>query len=193
MAITRTPIIDDDGSGTKGTIIDNAWKQELYGQIDAADAANAATILIANTNGINTVTGVGAITSVTMPALAPNDLVTVTVSLYQSGAGMTGGLYLVLANQAFRIDDVGGAGNPAAGATGLWTGTFRSNQFSNTAVAGVVTGGSGTGLANVGASRMGALTMAFGGWSTGGWTIILQCNGQAAGGSQYWNLKIVRG
>lgn len=34
MAITRTPIIDDDGSGTTGTVIDNAWKQELYNQID---------------------------------------------------------------------------------------------------------------------------------------------------------------
>jgi hypothetical protein len=38
MAITRTPIIDDDGSGTTGTPLDNAWKQELYNQIDAADA-----------------------------------------------------------------------------------------------------------------------------------------------------------
>ncbi len=34
MAITRTPMIDDDGSGTTGTIINNAWKQELYDQID---------------------------------------------------------------------------------------------------------------------------------------------------------------
>jgi len=34
MAITRTPMIDDDGSGTTGTIINNAWKQELYNQID---------------------------------------------------------------------------------------------------------------------------------------------------------------
>jgi hypothetical protein len=35
MPITRTPMIDDDGSGTTGTIINNAWKQELYNQIDA--------------------------------------------------------------------------------------------------------------------------------------------------------------
>ena len=34
MAITRTPIIDDDGTGTTGTVIDNAWKTELYNQID---------------------------------------------------------------------------------------------------------------------------------------------------------------
>jgi hypothetical protein len=36
MPITRTPIIDDDGSGTTGTTIDNAWKQEFYDQIDGA-------------------------------------------------------------------------------------------------------------------------------------------------------------
>lgn len=34
MPITRTNMIDDDGSGKTGTIINNAWKQELYGQID---------------------------------------------------------------------------------------------------------------------------------------------------------------
>ena len=34
MAITRTPIVDDDGTGTTGTVIDNAWKTELYNQID---------------------------------------------------------------------------------------------------------------------------------------------------------------
>jgi hypothetical protein len=34
MPIQRTPIIDDDGSGSSGTVIDNAWKQQLYDQID---------------------------------------------------------------------------------------------------------------------------------------------------------------
>jgi hypothetical protein len=34
MPITRTNMIDDDGSGTTGTIINNAWKQEFYNQID---------------------------------------------------------------------------------------------------------------------------------------------------------------
>jgi hypothetical protein len=35
MPITRTAMIDDDGSGTTGTIFNNAWKQEFYNQIDA--------------------------------------------------------------------------------------------------------------------------------------------------------------
>jgi hypothetical protein len=42
MAITRTPIIDDSGSGQDGTVIDNAWKQEFYNQIDALYAPSLA-------------------------------------------------------------------------------------------------------------------------------------------------------
>lgn len=42
MAIVRTPMIDDDGSGTTGTIINNQWKVELYDQIDAALAGAVA-------------------------------------------------------------------------------------------------------------------------------------------------------
>jgi len=38
MPITRTAWIDDDGSGTTGTIINNAAKQEIYNQIDASCA-----------------------------------------------------------------------------------------------------------------------------------------------------------
>lgn len=34
MPITRTTWIDDDGSGTTGSIINNAWLQTLYNQID---------------------------------------------------------------------------------------------------------------------------------------------------------------
>lgn len=32
-------MVDDDGSGTTGTVINNAWKTQLYDQIDAALAA----------------------------------------------------------------------------------------------------------------------------------------------------------
>jgi hypothetical protein len=39
MAITRTPITNDDGSGTVGTVFENGWKTELYNQIDAAIGA----------------------------------------------------------------------------------------------------------------------------------------------------------
>jgi len=48
--ITRTAITDDSGTGTDGTVINNAWKQELYDQIDDAvnpreqTVASAATV-----------------------------------------------------------------------------------------------------------------------------------------------------
>jgi len=35
MPITRTPWTDDDGTGTTGTIVNNAEKQGIYNQIDA--------------------------------------------------------------------------------------------------------------------------------------------------------------
>jgi len=55
MSITRTPMIDDDGSGTTGTIINNAWKQELYNQIDAQSAGVAAptVVVTADTGTLN--------------------------------------------------------------------------------------------------------------------------------------------
>jgi hypothetical protein len=63
MPITRTSMIDDDGSGTTGTIINNAWKQEFYGQIDAfADGVwvdipyNATNYTVAAGTGTWTVT-----------------------------------------------------------------------------------------------------------------------------------------
>jgi hypothetical protein len=43
MAITRTAIIDDDGTGTTGTVLNAAWKTELYDQIDGIQAAGTWT------------------------------------------------------------------------------------------------------------------------------------------------------
>jgi hypothetical protein len=42
--ITRTAIVDDDGTLTTGTVVNNAWKQELYDQIDAVVAAEDVTV-----------------------------------------------------------------------------------------------------------------------------------------------------
>jgi hypothetical protein len=36
VTITRSPWVDDDGSGTTGTVINNAVKTDLYNQIDTA-------------------------------------------------------------------------------------------------------------------------------------------------------------
>ena len=34
MPIQRITMVDDDGTGTTGTILNNAWLQTIYGQID---------------------------------------------------------------------------------------------------------------------------------------------------------------
>jgi hypothetical protein len=50
--ITRTPMIDDDGSGEVGTVINNAWKTELYNQIDAAIAGSVNALIVNGTFAI---------------------------------------------------------------------------------------------------------------------------------------------
>lgn len=51
MAITRTPIVNDDGTLTTGTVLNTAWKDELYDQIDAAIGAAVPSTPISVANG----------------------------------------------------------------------------------------------------------------------------------------------
>jgi hypothetical protein len=94
MPIARTPWIDDDGSGTTGTVINNAEKTLLYNQIDAALATAGGTIVDVPFNAANfttpdagctwTVTG----SQVTYFYVVNNKLV--TVSLQVAGSVITG-------------------------------------------------------------------------------------------------------
>jgi hypothetical protein len=64
MPITRTPIYDDSGQGTDGTVIDNAWKQEFYNQIDGALLASvgaSASYTPVWTASVNPVVGNGSL------------------------------------------------------------------------------------------------------------------------------------
>jgi hypothetical protein len=56
VTITRTAWIDDDGTGTTGTVLNNAIKTDLYNQIDGALA------LLAQLTGGNSFTGTQSIT-----------------------------------------------------------------------------------------------------------------------------------
>src|SRR4029450_4583277 len=53
MAITRTPWTDDDGTGTTGTIINNAEQTLPYNQIDAALVTGAHSVNVITTAGAN--------------------------------------------------------------------------------------------------------------------------------------------
>ena len=67
VTITRTAWIDDDGTGTSGTVINNAEKTTIYNQIDAALAQ------LAQLSGGNTFTGNQSITgTVTASSLTVN-------------------------------------------------------------------------------------------------------------------------
>jgi hypothetical protein len=52
MPITRTPIVDDSGTGMDGTVLNNAWKTELYNQIDnMANTTPPVTIVSSSLTG----------------------------------------------------------------------------------------------------------------------------------------------
>ncbi len=80
MPITRTAIVDDNGTGTTGTILNNAWKQELYGQIDSSVPS---VLVKQNYAAANTATGYTALGALTMPPLGLNDTVKIIASLIQ--------------------------------------------------------------------------------------------------------------
>jgi hypothetical protein len=76
MAITRTAVIDDDGTGTTGTVFEDAWKQELYDQIDDALADTAADAAAA------AIAAAAAVTDATLPF---SDITTNNVSTAKHG------------------------------------------------------------------------------------------------------------
>lgn len=86
--ITRTPIIDDDGTGTTGTVIDNAWKQEFYDQIDAALALSAGA-------PVNSPTFTGDPKAPT-PAPGDNDTSIATTAFVQAALGFSAGSWTPL-------------------------------------------------------------------------------------------------
>lgn len=48
--ITRTHMIDDDGSGEVGTVLNDAWLQAIYNQIDAVVAASQSEVITSAQN-----------------------------------------------------------------------------------------------------------------------------------------------
>lgn len=90
MPITRTPMIDDDGSGTTGTILNNAWKQELYNQIDGAIAPPPWVDRVFDAGRFAAAAGVWAVTAgnVSLNSYVINGK-TITFSLGLSGTSLS--------------------------------------------------------------------------------------------------------
>lgn len=83
MAIIRTAITDDSGGGTDGTGLDNAWKQELYNQMDAA---------YADRPGVSTPTTTGTQTALAIPAGTGNLVINAYNSSLLTIQGIAAGL-----------------------------------------------------------------------------------------------------
>ena len=86
MPMTRTPIVDDNGTGTTGTILNNSWKQELYTQIDAVAGAEVLSVA----SGGNVVLGPY---GVHVLLLNPGGPITIT---WSGGAGLDGERVILL-------------------------------------------------------------------------------------------------
>lgn len=102
--ITRTAWTDDDGSGTTGTLINNAEKTTLYGQIDAVVAAEDA--LMRPT--VSTVTTTGNITALALPTGSSNLVIymnNATLATIQGiAAGITGQRLTIVSMGAGQVD-----------------------------------------------------------------------------------------
>jgi hypothetical protein len=197
--ITRTPIHDDDGSGTTGTILDNAWKQELYNQIDADVAAVVAGMpvvppsnVIYKASGANLSTAYNTLFAVPMPALGVNDYLTIVFNLYQNAA-VGGQLNLNSSGDVgiMRLDDIGG-GSLGVNAMGNVIITLRCNTTNPTAVNCNATGGFNSAGTQTGLRATFAAFTKAAIWTTGGWQLSVEGTGQGAGGGQYWGVTIIR-
>jgi len=187
MAITRTPIIDDDGSGETGTSLDNAWKQEFYNQIDGAIATGAAPLPLFSRFGTRTSPSLALDTYSPVAALPYSASLRVTVQVTQlNGAGTT--LYLTVSGVGIivALHDLCPGGNLAVWSSSIWQAVIKTaGQNSNTLACLV----SGSGVAAPGTvTPTGHVTVtSFTGlnWPAGGWALGLE-GAQAAGASQHW-------
>jgi len=188
MPITRTPIIDDDGTGTTGTVIDNAWKTEFYNQIDGVAGA---LVKIGSATGAAVGAGPENLTGFDVPALAPSDTIEIYLDVSVSGPApgpIQVDLYTTLG--ATVLLTLSGA--DAGGDLNAFTyGSYRINlrmapqyagQVMTTAAGGVVSGTQGRGFEW---GRISTTSV----WGTA-WALYLrQMTGLPAGTPLNWNAQ----
>lgn len=175
VTITRTAWTDDDGTGTTGTVINNAVKTELYNQIDTALAAVSC--------GTRTETGTGTLTALALPTGAVNGGVGV-IYMNNASAATIQGIAAGAAGQRVRIVSTGAGqvdlAHQNAGAT-------AANRLINFATSGNTPLAAGIGVAELeydaAAARWRLATHEQGAWitptyaagnftaSTGTWTV----------------------
>jgi hypothetical protein len=185
MPITRTPIVDDDGSGTTGTVLDNAWKQELYNQIDGADVANGPrVVLVGHGNGTTTnpanenfsgYIGQGD------GSLGVYDTLLVEVELHYTGGAMIPLSLYWVQSATLAIVNLASLGNPSGGVSISRTYLRRHGGFDY--LMHTLAQGGGAGPSQVMAMPT------IDGWSKA-WALVMNQNGVPAGQALYWKWSV---
>jgi hypothetical protein len=182
MPITRTAMIDDDGSGLTGTIIDNPWKTELYNQIDAADVAANSTQLLHAAAGNTTLTGGQNLDLVSISGLTALDWLEVFWHLQNGSVANANPVKFATTNEYIgQLVPSIAAGTVAQGHSIIRQGV------SQPLACGCLSEGM-MAAARVDSFQYAAITVAW----TATWTLALQALGLPAGGSLNWAWNVYR-
>jgi hypothetical protein len=177
--ITRTPIVDDDGTGTTGTILNNVWKQELYGQIDAV-VGTAPIALLRATAGQTAATGNANLDQVPISGLTALDCLEVFWLLQNGSLANASAIRVTTASESIGIFVPSLAANTVVqGRAVLRQGVGQST------VCGCVSEGLVSGAGRVDNFAYGVITIPW----TGSWTLTFQALGLPGGGLNWaWNV-----
>lgn len=144
VTITRTPRIDDDGTGTTGTVLNNAEKTTLYNEIDTALAK------VAQLAGGNSFTGNQAIAGL---------LTIQSLGIHTFGGTGVGSAQIVVQNGTAGTGNYAqlvAASDTAHGVLAAWSSTISSGPFNQPGGVTLSADGPG-GLSLLGAHASGAL------------------------------------
>jgi len=197
MPITRTPMIDDDGSGTTGTIINNAWKTELYDQIDAGVVG--ADELLVSAMGTDTSPGVGVFATLPIAAakLGPRDLLKIDAILQVAGVLSTPLIVDLYgsgnpnSSPLVTLTGASGVGDMGNGNVGMFEVTVRPIVSTNTVFHSLASGVLTLGLPQAHGFTFGTLSTVDN-WAAG-WTLhFRQISGVPAGTTVYWGWNVWR-
>jgi hypothetical protein len=182
MSIIRTPIVDDDGSGQTGTVLDNAWKQEFYNQIDGA--LGAGVTLVGHGSGTNTnpasdnfsgYIGLGD------GSLGVYDTLCVEIELHYTGGPMIPLSLYWVQSASIGIVNLAALGNPSGGVSQSRTYLRRHGGFDY--LMHTLAQGGGAGAAQV------AGLPTIDGWSKA-WALVMNHSGVPAGQALYWKWTV---
>jgi len=193
MAITRTPIIDDDGTGTTGTVIDNAWKTEFYNQIDTALVSGA--LIKSGTGTTSNPVTLENLDMAYVPKLLTTDTVFLTVLVFNAGGTAPVTLQILPVENNVLKDPIlltgaTGAGTLAQDTVGMWRVALRPFPFGGGFTEWLATGAITSGTTQARGFPFGKLSLANFTTATVNQVFLQQASGISAGGTLQWSWSL---